>query len=98
MPWNNTLLLVITGGITSQLEDLSSQVLQDGSEVNYTYNQVSQWEPMDIRLSRTWGTSADTLCIVSLLQETMNTANGKLEASLRGSGDGLPISTSLAAS
>ena len=42
MPWNDTLLLVITGSIASQLEDLSGQVLQNGSEVDYTYNQVSQ--------------------------------------------------------
>ena len=42
MPGNDTLLLVISGSIASQLEDLSGQVLQNGSEVDYTYNQVSQ--------------------------------------------------------
>ena len=42
MPWNDTLLLVVTGGIASQLEDLGGQVLQNGSEVYYECNQVSQ--------------------------------------------------------
>jgi len=42
MPWNDTLLLVITGSIASQLEDLRGQVLQNGSEVDYACNQVSQ--------------------------------------------------------
>jgi len=63
VPWDDTLFLVITGSIASQLEDLSSQVLQDGSEVN-------------------WGASTDTLGIVTLLQETMDTTNRELETGL----------------
>jgi len=39
MPWDDTLLFVITGGIASQLKDLGGQVLQNGSEIDYT-NQV----------------------------------------------------------
>lgn len=31
---DDTRLLVVTSGVTSQLEDLSSQVLKDGSEVD----------------------------------------------------------------
>ena len=31
---NDTGLLVVTSGVTSQLEDFSSQVLENGSEVN----------------------------------------------------------------
>jgi hypothetical protein len=31
---DDTGLLVVTSGVTSQLEDLSSQVLEDGSEVD----------------------------------------------------------------
>ena len=31
---DNTLLLVITSGITSKLEDFGSKVLKDGSEVD----------------------------------------------------------------
>lgn len=32
---HNTLLLVITGGIASKLENLGSKVLEDGSEVDW---------------------------------------------------------------
>ena len=98
VPWNDTLLLVITSSIASQLKDLSSQVLQDGSEVNCTRNQVSQRSSMDIQLSHTWSASTNTLSVVSLLQQTMDTTNRELEAGLRGSGDGFSISTSLTAS
>ena len=31
---DNALLLVITGGVTSQFENLSDKVLEDGSEVD----------------------------------------------------------------
>ena len=31
---NDTRLLVVTGGVTSELEDLGSQVLENGSEVD----------------------------------------------------------------
>jgi len=31
---NDTRLLVVTGGVTGKLEDLGSQVLEDGSEVD----------------------------------------------------------------
>ena len=34
MPGDDTGLLVVTGGVASQLEDLSSQVLEDCSEVD----------------------------------------------------------------
>lgn len=34
MTGNDTGLLVITGSVSSQLENLSSEVLEDGSEVN----------------------------------------------------------------
>ena len=32
--WDNSGLLVVTGGVTGKLKDLSSQVLKDGSEVH----------------------------------------------------------------
>lgn len=32
---NDTALLVVTGGVTGQLEDLGSEVLEDGSEVDW---------------------------------------------------------------
>ena len=34
MTWNDTGLLVITGSVTSQLEDLGSQVLKNGGKVD----------------------------------------------------------------
>jgi len=34
MTGHNTLLLVITSGVTSQLQDLGSEVLENGSKVN----------------------------------------------------------------
>lgn len=34
MTWDNTGLLVITSGVTSQLEDLGSQVLKNGGKVD----------------------------------------------------------------
>ena len=97
MPWDDTLLLVVTSGIASQLKDLSSQVLQDGSEVNYACSPAESKVIVRLRLSRTWGTGTDTLGIVALLQETMDTANRELEAGLRGSGDGLSVSATLPA-
>lgn len=33
--WDDTGLLVVTSSVTSQLEDFSSQVLENGSEVNW---------------------------------------------------------------
>ena len=34
MSWNDTLLLVVTGGVASQLENLGSEVLENGSEID----------------------------------------------------------------
>ena len=33
--WDDSGLLVVTGGVTSKLKDLSSQVLKDGSKVHW---------------------------------------------------------------
>jgi hypothetical protein len=54
-------LLVVSGCVSSQLEDFCTEVFQDGGEVD-------------------WGTSTDTLGVVSLSQETMNSTNGELKA------------------
>ena len=56
-------LLVVTGGVASQLEDLGSEVLKDGSQVD-------------------WGTSTDTLSIVALAEETVDTTDWECETSL----------------
>ena len=56
-------LLVVSGSVASQLEDLSSEVLEDGSQVD-------------------WGTSTDTLSIVALAEETVDTTDWESETSL----------------
>ena len=53
-------LLVVTGSIACKLEDLSSEVLHNCSQVD-------------------WGTSTNTLGIVSLAQESVDTSNGELK-------------------
>jgi hypothetical protein len=63
MTGRNGLLLVVSSSISGQLKDFSSQVLQDGSEVD-------------------GGTGTNTLSIVALAEETMDTTNGELESSL----------------
>lgn len=62
---DDTGLLVVAGGIASQLENLSSEVLEDGSQVDGS-------------------TSTDTLGIVALAEETVNTADGERQTSLGG--------------
>ena len=63
MTGDDTGLLVVAGGVASQLEDLSSEVLEDGSQVDGS-------------------TSTDTLSIVALAEETVDTADGEGETSL----------------
>ena len=63
MTGDDTGLLVVASGVTSQLEDFSSQVLEDSGEVD-------------------GGTGTDTLSVVALPQETMDTTNGEGETSL----------------
>jgi hypothetical protein len=57
---DNTLLLVITGGVASEFENLGSEVLEDGGEVDGC-------------------TCTDTLGVVALLEETVDTTDGELE-------------------
>ena len=66
MSWDDSGLLVVTGGVTSQLEDLSSEVLEDGSQVDRS-------------------TSTDSLGVVSLVKESVNTTNRELKSSTAGS-------------
>lgn len=61
---NDTGLLVVTGGIASQLENLGGEVLEDSSQVDR-------------------GTGTDTLGVVALTQETVDTADGERQTSLR---------------
>jgi len=63
MTGNDTRLLVVTGGVASQLEDLGRQVLEDGGEVDGR-------------------TSTDTLSVVALAEQTVDTADGERETGL----------------
>lgn len=60
---NDTGLLVVTGGVTSQLENLSSEVLENGGQVD-------------------GGTGTDTLSVVALAEQTVDTTNGEGETGL----------------
>lgn len=60
---DDTGLLVVASGVASQLQDLSSEVLEDGSEVDGS-------------------TGTDTLGIVALAEQTVNTTDRKCETSL----------------
>jgi len=63
MTGDDTRLLVVTGGVASQLEDLGSEVLENGSEVDGS-------------------TSTDTLSVVALPQESVDTTDGERETGL----------------
>merc|ERR1712037_305877 len=67
VPGDDPGLLVVTGSIASELKDLSSEVLHDGSQVD-------------------GGAGTNTLSIVSLAEETVDTSHGELETSPVGSG------------
>ena len=63
MTGDDTGLLVVAGSVTGQLENLSSEVLKDGSEVD-------------------GGTSTDTLGVVALAEETVDTTDWESETGL----------------
>ena len=63
MPGDDTGLLVVTGGVASQLENLSSEVLENGGEVDGS-------------------TGTDTLSVVALAEQTVDTADGERQTSL----------------
>jgi hypothetical protein len=80
MTWDDTGLLVVTGGVASQLEDFSCEVLKDGSEIN-----GSTWKSLINARSNgkvEWLTSTDTLSVVALAEETMDTTDWECETSL----------------
>lgn len=97
---DDTLLLVITGGVTRKLEDLGGKVLEDSSQIDYARQAsrpLSATWPECIRRRRTWSTGTNTLSVVALLQETVDTTDGELETGLGGTGLGLAgLTTSLA--
>mgnify|MGYP005725321549 CR=1 FL=1 len=72
MTGNDPGLLVVTGSVSCKLENLSCEVLHDGSEVH-------------------WGTSSNSLTIVSFPQKTMDTSYWELKTSPAGTGLGLSL-------
>jgi len=64
MTGDDTGLLVVTGSVSSQLENLSREILEDSSKVDGS-------------------TGPDTLSIVALPQETMDTTDGESETGFR---------------
>lgn len=63
MTGDDTGLLVVTGGVASQLEDFRGEVLENSGEVH-------------------GGTGTNTLSVVALSQETVNTTHGERETGL----------------
>ena len=66
MSWDDSGLLIVASGVTGQLENFSREVLQDGSQVD-------------------WSSGTDSLGIVSLAKESMDTTHGELKSSTAGS-------------
>jgi hypothetical protein len=60
---DDTGLLVVAGSVASQLENLSCEVLEDGSEVDGS-------------------TGTDTLGVVALAEQTVDTTDGECQTSL----------------
>jgi hypothetical protein len=72
---DDTSLLVVTGGVTSQLKDFGSEILEDGSEVDRR-----TWPGQKTRVSNTVMielTSTNTLSVVALTKQTVDTTNGE---------------------
>jgi hypothetical protein len=63
MAGDDTGLLVVAGGVSGQLEDLSRKVLKDGGEVDGS-------------------TGTDTLGVVALAEQTVDTTDGESETGL----------------
>jgi hypothetical protein len=80
---DDTGLLVVTSGVSSQLQDFGSQVLEDGSQVNgSTCDRISDSVCLG-SLETSWIlTSTDTLGVVTLAEQTVNTTDGEGETSL----------------
>lgn len=61
--WDDTCLLVVSCGVSSQFQDLGSKVFEDSGEVD-------------------WSTSSDSLSVVTLSQESVNTTDWEGETGL----------------
>ena len=65
-------LLVVSGSVTSKLQDFSGQVLEGSSQIN-------------------WCARADSVSVMSLAKESMNTTDRELETSSEESCFGLSL-------
>lgn len=81
MARDDTGLLVVSCGVTGQLQNLSGQILQDGGQVD-------------------GGPSTNSLCVITFAEETVDTTDGKLQASTGAASLGLSagLSSSFASS
>jgi hypothetical protein len=61
--WDDSGLLVVTGSVTSQLQDFSSQILENSGQVH-------------------WGTRTNTLSVVTLSEQTVDSTNWKSQTCL----------------
>ena len=83
MARDDTSLLVVAGGVTSQLEDFGGEVLEDSSEVDRsTWKWRVSIMKRDAFKNRDPLTSTNTLSVVTLSQKTMDTTNWECEAGL----------------
>ena len=78
---DDTGLLVVTSSVACQLKDFGSKVLKDGSEVNGSACRIYKYLYLNER--RELLTSTNTLGIVTLAKEAVNTSNRERETGLR---------------
>ena len=82
MTGDNTLLLVITSRVSSKLKNFGRKVLENSSKVDCVDCQFNTMICQTILHTRC--TSTDTLSVIALLEETVDTTNGELETRLGG--------------
>ena len=80
MTGDDTGLLVVTSGVTGQLEDFSCKVLEDCGKVDRCTCNAS--ELVQLEMDRRNLTGTDTLSVVALSQETVDTTDWECETSL----------------
>jgi hypothetical protein len=76
MTWNDTMLLVVTSGVTSEFKNFGSEIFENRSKI---YFLKSQRKVVKESESHTGCAGANTLGIVSLLQKTVDTTDRELE-------------------
>ena len=87
-----TSLLVIPCGIACKFKNLGSKVFENCCEVDCGTRPKSALDLCGVTIVEvllTWCTSTNTLSVVALLEETVDTTDGELETRLRGARLGL---------